>query len=55
MMTALRHAFRSLRRTPLFTGAATSTLVLGLGSVAAMFAIVHGVLLAPLAYGPPSA
>ena len=53
MLTALRHALRSLSRTPVFTGAATFTLVLGVGSVAAMFAIVYGVLLAPLAYGHP--
>lgn len=48
--TALRHAVRSLRRTPVFTLTAIVTLVLGIGSVAAMFAIVHGVLLAPLRY-----
>jgi len=27
MLSALRHALRSLRRTPVFTGATTSTLV----------------------------
>src|SRR5689334_297664 len=53
MPTSLRHALRSLKRTPVFTGAVIVTLVLGIGSVAAMFAIVHGVLLAPLAYGNP--
>ena len=51
--TSLRHAFRSLRRTPIFTGAAILTLVLGVGSIASIFAIVHGVLLAPLPYGHP--
>ncbi|HXT14177.1 MAG TPA: ADOP family duplicated permease [Gemmatimonadaceae bacterium] len=47
----LKHALRSLKRTPVFTTTATLTLVLGLGSVAAMFAIVYGVLLAPLPFG----
>jgi predicted permease len=53
MPMSLRHALRSLSRTPVFTVAALLTLVLGIGSVAAMFAIVYGVLLAPLAYGHP--
>ncbi len=49
----LRYAFHSLKRTPLFSLAATLTLVLGVGAVTAMFAIVHGVLLAPLPYAQP--
>ena len=53
MPTSLRHALRSLTRTPVFTVAVILTLVLGIGSVAAMFAIVYGVLLAPLPYGHP--
>jgi len=53
MPTSLRHALRSLRRTPVFTVATILTLVLGIGSIGAMFAIVHGVLLAPLPYGHP--
>src|SRR5215207_9461262 len=53
MPTALRHALRSLRRTPVFTVAVIVTLVLGIGSIASMFAIVHGVLLEPLPYGHP--
>ncbi len=44
---------RSLRRTPGFTIAALLSLVLGIGSVGAMFAVVYGVLLAPLPYGEP--
>lgn len=46
-------ALRSLRRTPAFTIAVLVSLVLGVGSAAAMFAIVYGVLLAPLPYGDP--
>jgi len=42
-----------LKRTPVFTVAVIFTLVLGIGSVASMFAIVHGVLLEPLPYGHP--
>ena len=53
MPTSLRHALRSLKRTPVFTFAAILTLVLGIGSLAAAFAIVYGVLLAPLRYGNP--
>jgi len=53
MLASPRHALRSLIRTPVFTAAAILTLVLGIGSVAAMFAIVSGVLLEPLAYGHP--
>jgi len=46
-------AFRSLKRTPAFTVAVILTLVLGVSVVASMFAIVYGVLLAPLPYGQP--
>jgi len=51
MWTWVRHAARSLGRTRVFTAAAIVTLALGVGSVAAAFAIVYGVLLAPLRYG----
>ena len=53
MPMSLRHALRSLQRTPMFTATAIVTLALGVGSVAAAFAIVYGVLLAPLPYGHP--
>jgi predicted permease len=53
MLSSLRHALRSLKRTPVFTVAVILTLVLGVGSLASMFAIVDGVLLEPLEYGHP--
>jgi predicted permease len=46
-------AWRSLRRAPAFSVAAMLTLTLGIAAVGAMFAIVHGVLIAPLPYGEP--
>ena len=48
-----KHALRSLNRTPIFTIAVILSLVLGIGSVGSMFAVVYGVLLAPLPYGQP--
>ena len=50
---SLRHAVRSLKRTPAFTVAAIVTLVLGIAAAAAMFNVVYGVLLAPLPFGHP--
>ena len=50
---SFRYALRSLKRTPVFTAAAVLTLILGVGSAAATFAIVDGVLFEPLAYGHP--
>lgn len=47
----VRHAWRSLSRTPVFTVTASLTLVLGLAAAIAIFAIVNGVLLRPLPYG----
>ena len=49
----LRHAWRSLRRTPAFTVTATLTLVIGIGATVAIFAVVNGVLLRALPYGNP--
>src|SRR5687768_2452949 len=46
----VRHAGRSLRRTPVFTVTASLTLVIGLAAAIAIFAIVNGVLLRPLPY-----
>ena len=49
----IRHAWRSLRRTPVFTITASLTLVIGVAAVVAIFAVLNGVLLRPLPYGEP--
>src|SRR6185437_9601559 len=45
--------WRSLRRSPAYTIAASMTLVIGIGAAVAIFALVNGVLLRPLPYGDP--
>ena len=50
----MSHALRTLMRTPAFAAAAVLTLGLGIAAAGSMFAIVYGVLLAPLPYGRPA-
>lgn len=52
-LSPIRYAWRSLRRTPVFTVTAVLTLSIGVGAVTAIFAVVDGILLRPLPYGHP--
>src|SRR4029078_12186803 len=45
---AIRHAWRALRRTPIYTGVAVASLALGLGAAASLLAVVDAVLVRPL-------
>jgi predicted permease len=45
-----RHAGRSLRRAPVHSAVTVLTLALGIGAATALFSVVDGVLLRPLAY-----
>ena len=49
----LRHAWRSLRRTPGFLAAAVGTLALAMGATAGMYNVVSTVMLEPLPYREP--
>src|SRR5437868_13258354 len=50
---SVTHATRSLLRAPLFSAAVVLTLTIGIGSAAAIFAVVNAVLLRPLVYENP--
>ena len=49
----LTHASRALRRTPAFSAVVILTLTIGIGANSAVFSLVNGVLLEPLAYPNP--
>ena len=48
-----RHAFRRLRKSPAFTITTVLTLALGIGSITAIFTLVHTVILSSLAVAKP--
>lgn len=53
MLNDFRYALRQLRRAPGFTLTAIVTLALGLGATAAVYSVIHSVLLSPLPYADP--
>jgi predicted permease len=53
MLQHLRHARRSLLRSPLITAAAVITLGLGIGGATAVFSIVQAIVLRPLPFPQP--
>jgi putative ABC transport system permease protein len=46
----LKHIFRRLMRSPVFTAITLATLAIGIGANTAVFSVISGVLLKPLPY-----
>src|SRR5579863_9727347 len=49
-LESLRHVFRRLLRSPVFTAITLLTLTIGIGANTAIFSVLEGVLLKPLPY-----
>jgi len=52
-MTAVKHAFRVLRKNPGFTAVAIGSMALGIGATSAMFSFADAILLRPLPVAEP--
>jgi putative ABC transport system permease protein len=50
VLADLKHGFRVLLRTPLFTICTIAALAIGIGSTTALFSVVHALLMKPLPY-----